>query len=63
MSEKKPVVKGRVDGNIFAVVGAAANAMRKAGQADKVDEMRKKVMASDSYHAALSAITEYVDFA
>jgi hypothetical protein len=60
---KKPVVKGPVDGNIFAVMGAAASAMKRS----KVDSqhmttMYNRVKKSKSYEEALSVICEYVTF-
>lgn len=59
---EKPVVKGLVDGNIFAVMGAAARALKQAGQGDKVKEMMDKVNNSGGYDMALAIITDYVDF-
>ena len=49
------------DGNIFGILGTAAKALRKAGQADKAKEMSDKVFASGSYHEALAIIGEYVE--
>jgi hypothetical protein len=49
------------DGNIFAVVGTAAKALRRAGQADKAKEMTNKVMSSGSYEQALGIVLQYVD--
>lgn len=59
---KKPVVKGPVNGNIFAVMAAAAKAMRHEGQGDRVDEMVSQVTESENYHQALGIVQRYVDF-
>lgn len=61
--DNKPVVQGPVDGNIFAIVGAAWSAMER----DRIDRaamrrMSSRVMDSDSYHEAINVIMEYVDF-
>lgn len=58
---EKPVVKGPVDGNAFAVIGAARKALRRAGQGDKVEEMTKKATSGD-YDHLLAVIQEYVEF-
>ena len=58
----KPVVEGPVDGNIFAVMGAASKALRRAGQEDEGKKMCDRVTSSGSYDEALSIILEYVDF-
>ena len=57
----KPVVKGPIDGNAFAVMGAVTKALKRAGLADKVAEYRAKAMASD-YNNLLLVSLEYVDF-
>lgn len=61
---KKPVVKGPVDANIFAVMGAASRALKRAGLADKAEEMRSRVWSTKSYEDALGVIVieEYVEF-
>ena len=62
-TERLPVVRGDVDGNIFAVMGAARDAMRKAGIAsEKRDELSNRVTSSGSYNEALMIIGEYVEF-
>lgn len=57
----KPVVRGPVDGNAFAVMGAVTRALKRAGQGDKVEEYRVKAMSGD-YHHLLAVSMEYVDF-
>ena len=49
------------DGNIFALVGTASKALKKAGQQDKAKEMKERVFASSSYYEALGIIEEYVE--
>ena len=58
---QRPVVKGPVDGNAFAVMGAVVRALRRAGQADKVAEYREKAMSGD-YNHLLAVSMKYVDF-
>lgn len=58
----KPIVKGPVDGNIFAIVGACHRALRKAEMGDKCDELSEKVLSSESYDAALRVCMDYVEF-
>lgn len=48
------------DGNIYAVLGKAGQALKKAGQGEKVSEMNQRVFASGSYGKALEIIGEYV---
>lgn len=60
-SVEKPVVHGPVDSNAFAVLGAAAKALKDAGQGEKVAEMREKAM-SGNYNHLLATVLEYVDF-
>lgn len=58
---KKPVVKN-VDGNAFAIIGAAQRAMRNAGiPKETIDEMRTRAMAGD-YNNLLCVVQEYVEF-
>lgn len=58
----KPQVKltGQ-DGNVFNLIGVAANALRKAGQPDQAKEMTDRVFSASSYDEALQIICEYVD--
>ena len=59
---KKPKCKlVGTDGNIFALAGRAASALKKAGLKDKASEMTTDVFASGSYDAALGIILDYVD--
>ncbi len=49
------------DGNIFAIMGRASRLLKSAGQSDKAKEMCGRVMASKSYNAALTIVSEYVE--
>ena len=49
------------DGNIFAIMGCASRLLKNAGQRDKAKEMCSRVMASKSYDAALTIVSEYVE--
>lgn len=59
---KKPTVKliGQ-DGNIFNLIGIASQALVRANQKDKADEMTEKIMSSGSYEEALSIIGDYCE--
>ena len=58
----KPKVKlvGQ-DGNIYNLMGIAAEALEMANQKDKADEMIEKIMSSHSYYKALNIIREYCE--
>lgn len=59
---KKPKMKllGQ-DGNIFSIMGKASRLLRENGQSEQATEMYNRVTSSDSYHAALCIISEYVE--
>lgn len=57
----RPVVKGPVDGNAFAIMGAVKQALKSAGQGDKIREYLGKAMSGD-YNHLLTVSMEYVDF-
>ena len=57
----KPIVKGPIDGNAFAIVGAVSRALKKAGQGDKVAEYQAKAMSGD-YDHLLAVSMEYAEF-
>lgn len=59
---EKPVVKGPVDSNAFAVMERVGRALKKAGKYDESDEYIKKAMASESYDQLLVISMDYVDF-
>lgn len=49
------------DGNVFAIIGAVSNALKKAGLPEKAAEFRTKAMQSASYDAVLLLCFDYVD--
>jgi hypothetical protein len=59
--DQRPTVKlvGE-DGNVFALLGSASRALKRAGLRDKAKEMTDRVMNSDSYEQALRIMLEYV---
>ena len=62
MEDCKPVCElTGEDGNIFNLVGIASKVLKRAGRPDQAQEMKKRVIESDSYDAALSIVGEYVD--
>ena len=67
IQEQKPVkpkmeLLGR-DGNIFSIMGTAAQLLQMAGMADQAKEMCDRITGGNchSYHEALSIISEYVE--
>ncbi len=58
--DSKPVAIVR-DGNIFAIMGAARKALRRAGLRKEAEELLERVTASHSYDEALAIISGYVD--
>ncbi len=57
----RPTVKGPIDGNAFAVLGAVSRALREAGQGDRVEEFMARATSGD-YRHLLAVSMEYVDF-
>lgn len=49
------------DGNIFNLMGIAAQTLRRAGLADQAKEMLDRIRESGSYYQALGVIGEYVN--
>ena len=49
------------DGNVFNLIGIAAQTLRQHGLADQAKEMRERAMGSGSYDQALGVIMEYVN--
>ena len=49
------------DGNIYALLGRARQALRRGGRPDLVEPMTKEVLASKSYEEAIGHICEYVE--
>ena len=62
MIEQKPKCKLiGTDGNVFALIGKAARALKKANQPEKAKELKNKLFECNSYEEALSLIDEYVE--
>lgn len=49
------------DGNIFSILGRAAQLLRENGQAGPAKEMMNRVYHADNYDKALHIISEYVE--
>jgi hypothetical protein len=50
------------NGNVFNLIGIARNTLRRAGQAERGQEMSKRITeTAKSYDEALEIIGEYVD--
>ena len=59
---KKPKVKlTGGDGNVFAVIGACVQALKKAGLVAQAKEMTARCFAAWSYNAVLIIVQEYVE--
>lgn len=60
-TNEKPKVKlVGTDGNVFAVIGRGARALKQAGQADQAKEMTEAAFKAGSYHEALGVCMQYV---
>ena len=63
----KPTVSTNIDGNIFAILGATATALRRAGQREKLDEFQMRLNAEQknpdaTYSSMISLCMQYVEF-
>ena len=60
--KKKPECKlvGE-NGNIFNLLGAVIETLKKAGMNKEVKEVKIKIFTADNYSEALSIISEYVE--
>ncbi len=61
MREKVRVKLSGIDGNVFALAGRVADALRKAGRHDEVREFHIRLPLCRSYDEALALITDYVE--
>ena len=52
---------GMADANIFAMMGRARAALKRAGRGKEGDEMVERVRAAKSYEAAQQIIYEYAE--
>lgn len=60
--KKRPhVTLSGTDGNIFALMGRCAGALRKEGLSEDATKMTKEVMTAESYDAALQVLMQYCD--
>lgn len=57
----KPVIRGPIDGNAFAIMGAVITALKHAGQGDKIAEYQRRATSAD-YDNLLRVSMEYVEF-
>jgi hypothetical protein len=58
----KPQVKGDVDGNAFAIIGAVARTLRRAGYSEVAARYSTLIHESDSYETLLAVSSECVSF-
>ena len=49
------------DGNVFNLMGIVANALRKNGFGEEVQEFITEVTSSQSYHEVLAIMMRWVD--
>ncbi len=49
------------DGNVFAIIGAVRNVLRKAGHKELAVEFRDKAFKAASYEDVLNLCREYVE--
>ena len=61
MSDKPTVQLIGENGNIFNLAGIASRALRKAGQRENAEKMKKEIFACGSYEEALQTIMEYCE--
>jgi len=61
MTDKPKCQLTGINGNVFALLGVCNQALRKAGQGDKCQELNKKVFGSHSYDQAFGIMQEYVE--
>jgi hypothetical protein len=61
MSEKPKCKLIGTDGNVFALAGRVARALKDAGQHEQAKEFMKKLPKCHSYDEALALMLDYVD--
>ena len=59
---RKPVVKGDVDGNAFAIIGATTRTLKQAGHAEIAKRVSEIIMKADSYETLLATCASCVSF-
>ena len=60
--EEKPACKliGE-DGNVFAIIGNACRALKRAGQPEKAKEFQERAFKAHSYDEVLVMLDQYVE--
>jgi len=61
MSNKPKVKLVGQNGNVFNLLGICTKALKRAGQYEEAQELKKRVFSSGSYDEALALMLEYVD--
>ena len=59
---RKPSVKGDVDGNAFAIIGATTRTLKLHGHADIAKRVSEIIMKADSYDTLLASCASCVSF-
>jgi len=50
------------DGNVFNLIAICSTSLKRAGQNEQAEQMRKRVFASNSYDEALCIMSDYCEF-
>ena len=62
MPDKPPCQLTGQNGNVYSLIAIASRALKRDGQRDKAEEMRKRITEkAQSYDEALTIIMEYVE--
>jgi hypothetical protein len=59
---KKPVVRGRVDGNVFSVIGIVKRTLQRAGQEREAADFVARAFRCGSYDEVLVLAMDVVEF-
>lgn len=49
------------DGNVFAIIGAVCQALKRAGKKEKAQEFQARALTAGSYEAVLILVHDYVE--
>lgn len=55
-------LRGPIDSNVFAIIGATSNTLKRAGFRPEAKEFTEKALKCASYHDVLALAQEYVEF-
>jgi len=55
-------VQGRLEGNIFSVMGSCIRALKKAGKPEWAKRLQERVLKAGDYNHALVICQEYCSF-